>query len=211
MKLKGKRVVILVAHEFEDIEALYTVVRLSEEGARITVATLPLEATGHFHPRPYFPSKPVTGRFGSTVPFYVLEEGKRWVHRSTDDLRAEDYDGVVIPGGFAPDFLRCDPKVLSFVASMYRHGKIVAAICHGPQVLISTDAVEGTDIIRGKKVSSWLAVRDDIGNAGGQWVDVPAVRQGNVITGQCPDSLPEFCQEIILALSQASRRLDTAL
>ena len=124
MKLQGQRLVILVAHEFEDIEVLYTTVRLSEEGAQITVATLPLEAIGHFNPRPYFPEKLVTGRFGSTVPFLVLEEGKRWSHRSTKDIRAEDYDAVIIPGGFAPDFLRCDAKVLSFVANMDRQGKI---------------------------------------------------------------------------------------
>ena len=200
MKLERKHVVILAAHEFEDIELLYTTVRISEEGASVTVATLPLEEVGHFHTRPYFPSKIVTGRFGSTVPFYVLEEGKRWAHSSTDDLRTEDYDAVIIPGGFAPDFLRCDPKVLSFLATMHRQGKIVAAICHGPQVLISTDAVEGTDIIKGRKICSWIAIRDDIRNAGGEWIDEPAIRQGNVITGKCPDSLPEFCQKIIEAL-----------
>ncbi len=72
MKLKGKRIAILVANEFEDIEVLYTTVRLSEEGAQITVATLPVEAHGHYHPRPYFPGKPVTGRFGTTVPFFVM-------------------------------------------------------------------------------------------------------------------------------------------
>ncbi len=201
MKLKGKSIAILVAHEFEDIELLYTVLRFSEEGAQITVATLPPEAAGHFHTRPYFASKPITGRFGSTVPLYVMEEGKRWVHKSTNDLQAGDYHAVVIPGGFAPDFLRCDEKVLSFVAEMYRSGKVVAAICHGPQVLISADVVEGTDMIRGKKVCGWMAIRDDVKNAGGQWVEEPAVRNGNVITGQCPDTLPQFCREIIEALS----------
>lgn len=201
MKLKGKRIVILIANEFEDIEALYTTVRLSEEGAQITVATLPVEALGHYHPRPYFPDKPVTGRFGSTVPFFVLEEGKRYSHRSTKDIRAEDYDAVIIPGGFCPDFLRIDPGILSFMADMYRKGKIVAAICHGPWVFISTDAAEGTDILKGKKACGWLAIRDDVKNAGAEWVDAPAIREGNVITGQCPDTLPEFCQEIIEALS----------
>jgi protease I len=84
---------------------------------------------------------------------------------------------------------------------MYRKGKVVAAICHGPWVFISTDAVEGTDIIRGKKACGWLAIRDDVKNAGAEWVDAPAIREGNVITGKCPDTLPEFCQEIIEALS----------
>lgn len=201
MKIKGKNIVILAAHEFEDIELLYPILRFSEEGAMITVATLPSGAAGHFSTRPYWPDKPITGRFGSTVPLYVLEEGKRWIHRSTDDLKVEEYDAVVIPGGFAPDYLRCDKKVLSFVAGMYRKGKVVAAICHGPQVLISTDVVEGTDMLKGKKVCSWIAVRDDLKNAGAEWVDEPVVRNGNVITGRVPDDLPQFCQEVIKALS----------
>jgi len=200
MKLKEKNIVILTAHDFEDVEVLYSLLRLSEEGAKITVATLPLDAIGHFSARPYWPEKPITGRFGSTVPFYVLEEGRRWKHISTDELNADKYDAVVIPGGFAPDYLRCDEKVLSFVAEMYTSGKIVAAICHGPQVLISADVVKGTDIIKGKTVCSWLAVRDDLKNAGGNWVDEPAVTVGNVITGRVPDDLPEFCGEIIKSL-----------
>lgn len=201
MKLEGKHIVVLVAHEFEDVEVLYFVLRLSEEGAKITVATLPQDALCNYSTRPYFPDKITTGRSGTTVPFFVMAENKRWVHCSTNELKAEDYDAVVIPGGFAPDYLRCDENVLSFVADMYRQRKVVAAICHGQQVFISADAVKGTDIIPGKKVCGWLAIRDDLKNAGGEWVDAPAIREGNVITGQSPDGLPEFCQEIISALS----------
>lgn len=203
MRIEGKRIVILTAHEFEDIEVLYPILRLSEEGAKITVATLPPESPGHFSTRPYWREKPITGRFGSTVPLVVLGEGRRWVRCSTDDLKADDFDAVLIPGGFAPDYLRCNRKVLSFVAEMYRKNKVVAAICHGPQVFISVDAVEGTDIVRGKKVCSWIAVRDDLKNAGAEWVDEPVVRVGNVITGRVPDDLPEFCGEIVKALSGA--------
>ena len=176
---------------------------VSEEGAKITVATLPPESPGHFSTRPYWREKPITGRFGTTVPLVVLGEGRRWVRCSTDDLNVDDFDAVLIPGGFAPDYLRCNRKVLSFVAEMYRKGKIVSAICHGPQVFISVDAVEGTDIVRGKKVCSWIAVRDDLRNAGAEWVDEPVVRVGNVITGRVPDDLPEFCREIVNALSGA--------
>lgn len=203
MRIEGKRIVILTAHEFEDIEVLYPILRLSEEGAKITVATLPPESPGHFSTRPYWREKPITGRFGSTVPLVILGEGRRWVRCSTDDLKADDFDAVLIPGGFAPDYLRCNRKVLSFVAEMYRKNKVVAAICHGPQVFISVDAVEGTDIVRGKKVCSWIAVRDDLKNAGAEWVDEPVVRVGNVITGRVPDDLPEFCGEIVEALSGA--------
>lgn len=201
MTIQGKNVAILVANEFEDIEVLYPLIRLSEEGAKITVATLPSEAIANFHTRPYFPDKPVTGRWGSTIPFYVLEEGKRWVHRSTNDLKAEDYDVVYVPGGFAPDILRCDDRVLSFVADMHRQGKVVAGICHGAQVFISADALKETDIIRGRRVCSFVAIREDLINAGGEWVDAPVIREGNVISSRGPDDLPQFCQEIIKALS----------
>ena len=198
--LNGKKIAIVVAHEFEDIELLYTMMRLSEEGASITVATLPKDALGHFHTRPYFADKPITGRFGSTVPLVVLEEGNRWVHKTTEQLDPKDYDAIVIPGGLGPDYLRINEKTLNFVAEMYRQKKVVAAICHGPQVLISVDAVMGTNIVKGKKVCSYLAVRDDLKNAGGLWEDIPAVRDGNVVTGRVPDDLPEFVSLIIEAL-----------
>jgi len=198
-RLEGKKVAILVAHEFEDIELLYSLLRLSEEGAAITVGTLPVGAMD-FSTRPYFPGKPVTGRFGSTIPLVVLEEGNRWEHKIISDLDFADYDAVVFPGGFAPDSLRINEETLTFVAEMYRAGKVVAAICHGPQVFISTDAVKGTDIVRGKKVCSYIAVRDDLYNAGALWEDVPAVTEGNVVTGRVPDDLPEFCAHIIEAV-----------
>jgi protease I len=200
MRIKGKKIVIITAHEFEDVELLYTILRLSEEGADLTVATLPKDAVGHFHARPYWPDKPITGRFGSTVPFYVLEEGNRWRHVETTALKEKNFDAVVFPGGLAPDFIRCDEGVLSFTADMYRAGKLVAAICHGPQILISTDVVMGTDIVKSKKACSWLAVRDDLKNAGAEWIDAPAVTVGNVVTARCPDDLPDFCAEIIKGL-----------
>jgi len=202
MRLKGKNVVILVAQEFEDIELLYPLVRLSEEGAMITVATLPKDAYAHFHTRPYFPEKPMTGRFGSTVPLVVLEEGKRWVHNTIDKIKAKDFDAMMVPGGFCPDYLRIDDDTLSFVADMYKTGKVVAAICHGPQVLISTDKVKGTDMVKGKRVCSYIAVRDDLQNAGGLWEDTPAVTVDNVVTGRCPDDLPDFIAHIIEAMTK---------
>src|SRR5690242_5709015 len=131
-RLSGKRICFLVAHEFEDVELLYPLLRLSEEGAAITVATLP--KSRHFHTRPYLPEKPITGRFGSTVPVIVLEEGKRYRHQEIDTIEVQDADAFVIPGGFSPDYLRVDAKALQLVASAYRAGKLIAAICHGPQV-----------------------------------------------------------------------------
>lgn len=193
--LSGKRVCFLVAHEFEDVELLYPLLRLSEEGVTITIGTLP--KARHFHTRPYFPEKPITGRFGSTIPFMVLKEGTRYTHQDLDLLRPDDADAFVIPGGFSPDYLRIDQKALELLAAAYRQGKLVAAICHGPQVLISVDRVCQTDMVRNRKVTSYAAVKDDLQNAGGTYLDVPAVRDGNVITGRVPDDLPEFCREIM--------------
>jgi len=168
-KLEGKKVAILVAHEFEDIEVLYPLLRLSEEGAGIILATL---HTG-FHPR---------------------REGKRFIHLTIDRLNVDEVDCVIIPGGFAPDRLRIDQTTLNIVKGAYNKGKVVAAICHGPQVLISAG------IIKGKKATGYAAVKDDLVNAGAEFLDVPVIRDGNIITSRVPDDLPQFCQEIIKAL-----------
>jgi protease I len=199
-RLTDKRVCLVVAHEFEDIELLYPLLRLSEEGAQIIVATLP--KARHFHTRPYLPDKPITGRFGCTVPVVVLEEGKRYVHQDLDSVDIGGIDALVFPGGFAPDYLRIDATALALIAECYRAGKLVAAICHGPQVLISADRVMGTDIVRGRKVTAYRAVKDDLENAGGEYLDVPAVRDRNVVTGRVPDDLPEFCREIAAFLAE---------
>ena len=199
--LTGKRIVVITAHEFEDVEVLYPVLRLSEAGAFITVATLPKDAFAHFHARTLHPTKPITGRFGSTVPFIALAEGLRYEHVETPGLRAADYDAVVVPGGFAPDFLRVDAPTMRFVAEMHEAGTWVTAICHGPQLLISTDVTQGTDIVRGRKVAGVEMIRDDLKNAGGDVTDAAAVVDGNVITSRCPDDLPEYCLAIIEALT----------
>ncbi len=199
-RLDGMRLAIVVAHEFEDIELLYPTVRLGEEGARVIVATLPQATPAHFHTRPYFQEKPVTGRFGTTVPVVVLTEGKSYTQKSVTELTPADFDGLMFPGGFSPDFLRIHQPTLQLVADGYRAGKVVAAICHGPQVLISVDRRYGTDMIRGRRVTGYAAIEDDLRNAGGEFVDAGAVRVGNVVTGRCPDDLAEFCREIGEAL-----------
>lgn len=192
IKLRGKKVVFLVANEFEDVELLYPFIRLSEEGAEAIIVAMKV---GH-HPRPADPSKPVTGRFGTPVPLMVFREGERHVIKeSVKDVNLDEVDAVIIPGGFSPDYLRRFPEVLSFVRDAYQKGKVVASICHGPWVLISAG------ITRGKKVTGVVAIKDDIVNSGATYEDVPVVRDGNLITSRVPDDLPEFCQAIIEALS----------
>ncbi|RLE99673.1 MAG: hypothetical protein DRJ57_02005 [Thermoprotei archaeon] len=191
-KLRGKRVAIIVANEFEDVELLYPFLRLNEEGAEVVI--IPVE--GGLHPRPAIPGKPITGRYGTPVPLEVFREGERYVVRRLEEVKPEEFDAVVIPGGYSPDYLRIDGRVLDFVRKMYEMGRIIAAICHGPQVLISAG------LVKGKRVTAYRAVRDDLVNAGAVFEDVPAVRDGNLITGRVPDDLPEFCQLIIDALSR---------
>ena len=105
-RLEGKAIAILTAHEFEDIEVMYTVLQLSQAGADVVVGTLPQKALGHFHGRPAWPEKPITGRFGHAIPFDVLAEGNRYTVQSIWEMKAEDFDAAVFPGGLAPDFLR---------------------------------------------------------------------------------------------------------
>ena len=190
-KLTGKNVVIIIAHEFEDIELLYPVLRLSEEGAEIVVVPV----REGLHPRPYVEGKPVTGRFGHPVPIPVMAEGNRYSVSSVEELSAVEIDCLLFPGGYSPDVLRLHAGTLELVRECHRQGKLLAAICHGPWVLISAG------VMRGKQATGYVAVRDDLVNAGAEFVDVPVVRDGNIITGRVPDDLPEFCQEIIGALS----------
>lgn len=188
--MKGKRVAIIVSYEFEDVELLYPFLRLSEEGAEVVI--IPVKVG--LHPRPAIPGKPVTGRYGTPVPLEVFGLGTRYVVEEIENVKPEEFDALIIPGGFSPDHLRIDERVLRLVKAMYEAGKIIAAICHGPQVLISAG------LVKGKRVTAYKAVMDDLINAGALFEDAPALRDGNLITGRVPDDLPEFCQLIIEAL-----------
>ncbi len=188
--LTGKKVVFLVANEFEDVELLYPFVRLSEEGAEVIIAPMKVG----IHPRPADPSKPVTGRFGTPVPLMVFREGERHVLKELKDVSVDEVDAVVIPGGFSPDYLRRFPEVLNFVREAYQKGKVVASICHGPWVLISAG------ITKGKRATGVVAIKDDLINSGAIYEDSPVVVDGNLITSRTPDDLPEFCRAIINAL-----------
>ncbi len=190
-KLKGRKVAIIIANEFEDIELLYPFLRLSEEGAEVVIIPIMFGS----HPRPSCKGKPVTGRYGIPVPLEFHKEGVRYAIKELNQVKPTDFDAIIIPGGFSPDRLRIIKEVLDFVKEAYHKGKIIAAICHGPQVLISAE------IIKGKKCTSYAAVKDDLINAGAIFVDEPAIKDGNIITSRVPDDLPEFCQLIIESLA----------
>jgi protease I len=195
MRLEGRTICMPVAHVFEDVELLYPLLRLSEEGAAIVIGTY--EAS--FHARPYLKDKPISGRFGYPVPPIPMVEGKRFVMRTMTDLVADDFDAVVIPGGFAPDILRREPRIVGFVRRAHELGRPVAAICHAPWLPISAG------IVRGRRVTSWISLKDDLENAGALWEDSPVVVDGGLITSRCPDDLPEFCLAVIDALAQRPR------
>ena len=191
--LAGKTVAILASHEFEDIEVDYPLLRLSEAGADMILVPI---RKGH-HPRPALEgmgTKPVTGRFGNPFPPEVMTEGERFVTKQFDELDLDELDCVLIPGGFSPDHLRIMPEVVDFVREAHDRGKIVASICHGQQVLIEADIVEG------KTMTCYKAVATDLANAGADFTDEGAVRDGNIVSGRVPDDLPEFCLTLIDAL-----------
>ena len=103
----------------------------------------------------------------------------------------EDFSALVIPGGYGPDHMRRSPEMVEFVTEMHEEGKPIAAICHGPWLFASAD------IINGKKLTSFYSIKDDLVNAGAEWVDQPVVVDGNIITSRNPADLPRFCRVIL--------------
>jgi protease I len=173
MELKGIRAAVLVEQQYQEMEVWYPVYRLREAGAAVVL---------------------VGPEAGQTYPSKLGYPAK--ADRSIRDVSADDFDLVVIPGGFAPDYLRRVEAVLRFVSAMAEQGKVVAAICHGPWVLCSTQA------LKGRKATCFFAIKDDVSNAGATYVDEEVVRDGNLITSRKPDDLPAFLQTIIQAVRE---------
>lgn len=187
--LAGRTVAIIAAHEFEDVELEFPLLRLSEMGADVRL--VPVRA-GH-HPRPSLEAgdgKPVTGRYGTPVPPDVLTEGDHYTVTALDDLSVGAIDCVLLPGGFSPDHLRTEQRVVAFLEECDEAGVVIAAICHGPQLLVETDALAG------REVTGVGPVRTDLENAGGELVDAPVAVDGHLVTGRNPDALPAFCRAV---------------
>ena len=170
-ELSGKRAAILVEQQYQEMEVWYPAYRLKEAGCQVTL--LGPEAGKSYPSKLGYPA--------------VSDKGVK-------DVRADDFDAVVIPGGFAPDFIRRHADMIQFVQQLANKGKLLAAICHGPWVLCSTNA------LRGKKATCFFAIKDDVINAGANYVDEVVIRDGNVITSRKPDDLPAFIQAIFSAL-----------
>lgn len=187
MSLDGHTVAIIASNEFEDIELEFPMLRLSEEGANVLL--VPIDA-GH-HPRPSLEAaggKPVTGRYGTPIPPDVMAEGEHYELAEFEDLDVDELDCVLLPGGFSPDHLRTHDEVIEFIEECDEAGLVIAAICHGPQLLVETDLLDGAE------VTGVGPVRTDLENAGADVLDEDVVVDGTLVTGRNPDSLPEFCQ-----------------
>ena len=173
MTLQGKTILFFAGPQYEDLELWYPKIRLEEEGARTVVA-----GTGE---------KTYQGKRG-----YPLT-----VDTSVDQISSDQFDGLVIPGGYAPDVMRRSQKLLQLTREIYQAGKPVAFICHAGWVPASAGIVDG------RRVTSVEAIADDLRNAGADWEDAVVVVDGNLISSRRPDDLPAFMKATIEVAAHA--------
>jgi protease I len=170
--LQGKCVAILAEDNYEDLELWYPLLRFREAGADVTV--IGMSGVEVYHSKHGYPAK---------------------VDAAASEVSAEDFDAVVIPGGYAPDRMRRHPPMLELVRGIFERGGVVAFVCHAGWVPISAG------IVVGKRVTSVPAIKDDLVNAGAEWVDEEVVQDGNLISSRGVGDLPAFCCKAIVALS----------
>jgi protease I len=168
-----QRVAIMVDEMYQVLEVWYPYYRLKEAG--IAVDLVAAEAKRQYHSKEGYPC--------------VSD-------MAANDAKSGFYDAMVIPGGFAPDFMRRSPEVIKFANDMVNAGKVIAAICHGGWLLCSTP------IYKGKRATCFMAIKDDIKNAGAEYIDAECIVDGNLITSRKPDDLPAFCMAILKALAK---------
>jgi len=171
--VKNKKILSLIHHEFEDLELWYPVLRLQEAGA--IVHLVGEEANEKY-----------IGKYG--VPAYS--------DFKFTDIDPAEYDGLLVPGGWAPDKLRRFPEVLDIVTQMHKQSKVIGQICHAGWVLISAK------ILQGRKVTSTPGIKDDMENAGAIWFDEPVVVDGNLVSSRRPPDLPLYMQSYIQVLAK---------
>jgi len=132
-------------------------------------------------------------------------QARATIDRAAADLNPDDFDALVIPGGYSPDHLRLDEDVVAFVRDFFATGKPVAAICHGPQLLIEAE------VVKGRTLTSWPSIRKDLMNAGAKWVDREVVVDGTLITSRKPADLDAFCDEVLARLHGDEQRHSRAI
>jgi protease I len=171
-RLQGRKVAVLATDGFEQVELEKPVEALRQAGAEVEI---------------------VAPHGGEIQGFQHHDKGRKVaVDRELGQVRAEDYDAIVLPGGVInPDQLRLEPKAIAFVRAFAEAKKPIAAICHGPWTLINAEAVEG------KRMTSWPSLQTDLKNAGAEWVDQEVVVDDGLVTSRKPDDLPAFCTKMI--------------
>ncbi len=172
-KLEGVRVAVLVEDLYENLELWYPVLRLREEGAEVFIVG------------------PKAGETYKSKEGYPAKSDK-----SAEEISTDEVDAVIVPGGYAPDRMRRHEAMVKLVKEAAQKGKIVAAICHGGWMLAEAD------VVRGRTVTSFFAIKTDLINAGANWVDKEVVRDGNIVTSRVPSDLPAFMRTIIEALAE---------
>jgi protease I len=180
-ELDGKRIAFMMANE----------------GVEQVELTEPWKAVERAGGRPEL----IAPKRGRVQAFNHLDKADTFeVDRTTDEVRVDDYDGLVLPGGVAnPDQLRTVERAVAFARDFFDAGKPVAVICHGPWTLVEAD------VVRGRTLTSWPSLRTDIRNAGGQWVDEEVRRDGNLVTSRKPADLPAFCPALVELFSKGAR------
>ena len=172
MSIKGKNIAIFAENGYEELELWYPYYRMIEEGA-----TVVLIGSGT--------SNKYVGKKGS---YPVV------VDKSINEVDSKDFDALIIPGGWAPDNLRRHQKIIDFTKEMFEQNKPVAAICHAGSLLVSAN------VLKGKTATCFMAIKDDMINAGINYVDEAVVVDGNLVTSRTPQDLPVFCKSIIKLL-----------
>ena len=174
MKLQGKRVAILAENMYQEMELWVPYYRLREEGAEVKVV----------------------GAGGATS--YASKHGYPvTIDVQAEQVKAVEFDAVIVPGGYAPDMMRRHPAMVALVREASQQGKVVAAICHAGWMLVSAG------ILKGRKATSFFSIKDDLVAAGVDWQDAEVVVDGNLITSRNPNDLPAFCRAIVASLSKS--------
>lgn len=176
-ELRGRKIAILVENLYQEVELWYPYYRLLEAGAEVTLVG------------------PKAGESYASKHGYPARS-----QAAASEVRAADFDAVVIPGGYAPDHMRRHRAMVDLVRDAHAQGKVVAAICHAGWMLVSAG------LARGRRLTGFFSIKDDLVAAGAEYVDEPVVRDGNLITSRQPDDLPHFTREIIGALSPVATR-----
>lgn len=163
-------ILLLIENDFEDAEAVYPFYRMQEAGHKVTVAG------------------PRAGTYKSKHGYPLNAE------KSPKEVRAEDFKGLIIPGGQAPDRMRINPDMVALVRNAAEKGLVVGAICHGAQMLIEAA------VVRGRRMTCYISVKTDLVNAGALYLDLPVVVDGTLVTSRHPGDLPDFCATLLRLL-----------